>query len=654
MKLTIGIAAFCVVLVLAGAAGLVLLTDPKALGDQMVSRLEALTQRKVTLSTPPSIAWSLSPELEVQNLAVKAAATENDAISIGQVRAQLDLKEVVQGILNFDQLEVRDVVVNWNEDTRRLVRHLRTLSSASASGTELRLEGASITDVIVKLDDTGPVEQAHLKSAEYSRGRPTAIIAEIRVKGRDLSINGKVAPKPEKLQLDLQVVTNKTSATLSGSVVTLDPLSGVDLVVSASLNEDRVKGSLTGNDMQLRLANAVGLAAGHPFKGELSLQDLKSSPKMTGAIWIDSFVPAQGGSEGLVLPSTPVPVDIQLTIGKVGLRNWPLEGVSGTLALDGDQREFKNLRANLANGSVKGAVKLNGDAPDYRLEARLNANGLALAELPAFAPVHDDISGRIDALIDIRGTGATPKAWARSLSGSTRLVLDNGRAKAARLELLIGGVTTLLDTFAAGRGDWVDLNCAAADFSWMDGVGNSRLIVIDSEHASVVGEGSINIPNQQLALHVTPRPKSPTLNLALPVRIEGPLGKPNFSIDRGAAAKRVGGILASALVFPPALIATFADLGVEDAGCVGAYVLDGQDSASDFLTRSANVVEGTAKAVTETGKVVGSAVGEAGKAVADTAEQASKAAAETITEATKEVEKAAESLGKTIGKIFGN
>ena len=197
---------------------------------------------------------------------------------------------------NFDQLEVRDVVVNWNEDTRRLVQHLRTLSSGSASGTELRLEGASITDVIVKLDDTGPVEQAHLKSADYTRGRPTEIVAEIRVKGRDLSIDGKVAPKPEKLQLDLQVVTDKTSATLSGSVLTLDPLSGVDLVVSASLNEDRVKGSLTGDDMQLRLANAVGLAAGHPFKGELSLQNLKSSPKVTGAIWIDSFVPAQGGS----------------------------------------------------------------------------------------------------------------------------------------------------------------------------------------------------------------------------------------------------------------------------------------------------------------------------------------------------------------------
>lgn len=654
MKLTVGLVALGLVLALSSAAGIVLMTDPKALGDQMVSRLEALTQRKVTLSTPPSIAWSLSPELDIQDLAVQATDAKSDALAIGQVRARLDLREVIQGILNFDQLEVRDVVVNWNEDTRRLVRHLQTLSVANTSGTELRLEGASITDVMFKLHDTGPVEQVHLRSAVYVPGQPADIVGEIRVAGRALSLKGKVLRKPEKFQLDLQAATEQTSATLRGSVVTLDPLRGVDLVVSASLNDNRVKGSLSGDDTQLRFANAEGIAAGHPFKGELSLHNLRSTPKVTGALWIDSFAPANYGGKALDLPSAPVPVEVQLTIGKVELVNWPLEGVSATLALDGEQRELKNLRANLANGSVTGIAKLNGNTPDYRMEAQLSANGLALAELPAFAPVHDDVSGRVDALINISGTGAMPEAWARSLSGSTRVMLDNGRAKAARLELLIGGVTTLLNTFASGRGEWVDLNCAAADFVWVDGVGNSRLIVIDSEHASVVGEGSINIPTEKLALHVTPRPKSPTLNLALPVRIEGPFDKPNFSIDEGAAAKRVGGMLASALVFPPALIATFADLGVEDAGCVGAYVLDGQDSASDFLTRSANVVEGTAKVVAETGKVVGSAVGEVGKAVADTAEQASKAAAETITEATKEVEKAAESLGKTIGKIFGN
>ena len=143
-KLTVGIVAHGLVLALSSAAGIVLMTDPKALGDQMVSRLEALTQRKVTLSTPPSIAWSLSPELDIQDLAVQATDAKSDALAIGQVRARLDLREVIQGILNFDQLEVRDVVVNWTEDARRLVQHLRTLSSASASGTELRLEGASI------------------------------------------------------------------------------------------------------------------------------------------------------------------------------------------------------------------------------------------------------------------------------------------------------------------------------------------------------------------------------------------------------------------------------------------------------------------------------------------------------------------------------
>ena len=654
MKLTIGLVTLSLVLALAGAAGLVLMADPKALGDQMVSRLEALTQRKVTLSRPPSIAWSLSPELDIQNLAVQASDAASDAVTIGHVRTRLDLNEVVQGILNFDQLEVRDVVVNWNEDTQRLVQRLQTLAVANTPGTEFRLNRASITNVIVKLRDTEPVEQVHLKSATYIPGQPADIVGEIRVAGRTLSINGKVLPKPEKIQLDLQAVTEQTRATLRGSVVTLAPLRGVDLVVSASHNENRVKGSLSGDNTQLRFANAEGITAGHPFKGKFFLQNLLSTPKVTGALWIDSFTPVNYGGKALDLPSTPVPIEVQLTIGKVELVKWPLEGVTATLTLDGEQRELKNLRSNLASGSLIGTVKLNGNKPDYRMEARLSANDLALAELPAFAPVHDDVSGRIDALINVSGTGAVPEAWARSLSGSTRVMLDNGRAKAARLELLIGGVTTLLNTFASGRGEWVDLNCAAADFVWVDGVGSSRLVVIDSEHASVVGEGSINIPTEQLALHVTPRPKSPTLNLALPVRIEGSFAKPTFSIDEGAAAKRVGGMLASALVFPPALIATFTDLGVEDAGCVGAYVVDGQASASDFLTRSADVVEGTAKVVTETGKVVGSAVGEVGKAVADTAEQASKAAAETITEATKEVEKAAESLGKTIGKIFGN
>ena len=86
-----------------------------------------------------------------------------------------------------------------------------------------------------------------------------------------------------------------------------------------------------------------------------------------------------------------------------------------------------------------------------------------------------------------------------------------------------------------------------------------RLYPCDNEALRVLAD--------ELALLVKPHPKGITLNVAVPLRVTGPLRNPQYALDEAAAARRVGGVLAS-IVFPPALIAAFADIGYESSGCL--------------------------------------------------------------------------------------
>ena len=113
------------------------------------------------------------------------------------------------------------------------------------------------------------------------------------------------------------------------------------------------------------------------------------------------------------------------------------------------------------------------------------------------------------------------------------------------------------------------VNCALGSFDIKQGVATTGGLLLDTDVAAFVGKGTVNLGTEALDLIIDPQVKRMTLSAAVPVLIRGTFMKPEYSLDRKAAALRVGGLLGG-LVYPPALIIGLGELGTFGEGdCVG-------------------------------------------------------------------------------------
>ncbi len=136
-----------------------------------------------------------------------------------------------------------------------------------------------------------------------------------------------------------------------------------------------------------------------------------------------------------------------------------------------------------------------------------------------------------------------------------------------------GRISNLLDAIAGLNGGKVisllvggdkeiAVNCGGVAFSVKDGIGQSRLFVIDTEQTRIDGTGSFNLKEERFDITVVPKPKKPgILSLRTPVRLHGSFRHPDFELDKGKLMLRAGGAVALALVNPLAALLPLIETG---------------------------------------------------------------------------------------------
>ena len=155
------------------------------------------------------------------------------------------------------------------------------------------------------------------------------------------------------------------------------------------------------------------------------------------------------------------------------------------------------------------------------------------------------------------------------LNGQTSIVMGSGRMKSDALDTFIGGPTKFLTELVAGeRKEYTVINCTVSRIDVKNGLATNKALLFDTDFATIIGKGTINLATEGLDLTIDPQPKSATINTAVPVLIGGTLANPSYSVDKLAAARKVGGLL-GAFVFPPAVLLGLGELGTgEDNPCL--------------------------------------------------------------------------------------
>ena len=162
-----------------------------------------------------------------------------------------------------------------------------------------------------------------------------------------------------------------------------------------------------------------------------------------------------------------------------------------------------------------------------------------------------------------------------------------GRMKNTALDTFIGGPAKFLtELFVGKRSEYTVINCAVSQFDVKGGLATSTAMLFDTDYATISGAGTVNLASEAIKLDIDPRSKSATVSAAVPIEIHGTLGKPEFGVNKLAAARKIGGILGG-FVFPPALILGLAEAGTgEQTSCTGSGKQSDRKSASAPSTES--------------------------------------------------------------------
>jgi uncharacterized protein involved in outer membrane biogenesis len=203
---------------------------------------------------------------------------------------------------------------------------------------------------------------------------------------------------------------------------------------------------------------------------------------------------------------------------------------------------------------------------------------LSKARLEQLVPIRTGgaapLTGGLVGRAKLTGAGASVREAAAHADGQVLVVVPSGEIRAAFAELLGVNVVKGLGLLLAKDQSKTDLRCAVAHFQARNGVLTANRIVFDTEPVLGVGEGRIDLRNEQLDLRISGRPKRPQLiRVMAPVTVQGPIVQPKIGVETSNVVAQ-GGIAAAlgALVSPLAAVLPFVDLGEADDAACGALI----------------------------------------------------------------------------------
>lgn len=256
-------------------------------------------------------------------------------------------------------------------------------------------------------------------------------------------------------------------------------------------------------------------------------------------------------------------VDGNLTATVQALNNavLPIRNLQARLQLENGQLQLSSLQLAVAEGTLtaSGSIKSAG----FALKAK--AKKLDLPQLTRQLGVDaEELGGKVDFAFDLKAEGHSPAMLAGSLNGDVKVLLTDGHVRAGMHDYLVGGLSSVLGALFSKQSDTSKIHCAVAHMRFQQGVGKSILLAVDTEHSLLKGEGELNLREESLDFLVTPKPKGVTLNLGVPLTIQGPMRKPTVTPQALGAARKIGGLL-GIIFFPPAALLGLGELGAGES-----------------------------------------------------------------------------------------
>lgn len=603
--------------------------DVNAFKTEIAAAIEAETGRKIVFGGDIAISLGLTTVLTVNDvrLANVAGGSGPDMLQIAKASAEVAVLplwrgEIViqrlvlhgaeilvdidrQGRTNFDFASAGPASPKKGSDGERefllarigdvdirdakvTIRDARDGKTQRLSLRRLRLRDAS-TENLVRITATGLLDVGGETLPFDFRGRV----------GRIAALVSQDKPYPVDLRGTVDGVTVAAAGTIAdpfaftGLALRVDlsaddlipfaPLFGAGLPpvgpvhLAASLTGAAEKFSLGGLKLELGDSRVSGDLAVDLSGTRLNLEGRLAATWLDLTPWLISTTETPPDVAERVLNNEPIDFEalqdfdgkLSITAETVIASDLMFRDVALAFDLKNGRLRTGPVRARFDGRAFSGALTVNSRANPPEVSLKLTARDFDVGRILGRIFEDEFIHGTGGLDLAISGRGWSVAEIVGSSAGHARLLMDAGEVRTGSLGLLVGGISELLPGLGSGNGDWTAINCVAGDFDLRGGVATSRITLLDSEVLRLTGKGKIDLAHDTIDYYVVPSAKNPTLNLAVPFNLSGPLADPSIAPDELSLLRRLGGLV-GAVIFPPAALLSLGSLGSHDNPCLEA------------------------------------------------------------------------------------
>ncbi len=466
------------------------------------------------------------------------------------------------GLPLVDTMELVNVAVGWRDARAGGEMHsvlLRELRFSARTGERMSVSGALVHREQV-VGFTGEVDLPG-----GAGGGAVVANASVTLPGAVVKLAGGIADAGAGKGLDLSITGE------AEPVSALEELLGVDLPSLRLELAARVQGDLDG---EVRAAELKLKLGGSELSGTGAVDLSGARPRVTAELesarldlveaWPEAAregeAPASGAGAAPVAGERRVfsaeafeldglgalDADVGLRVARLvlpgpGGKPVEVEQVVLRLVLADRDLALRPFGFVLAGSHVAGDARVNGRVAPPAMVLDVAAQQADLGRLLALSGVALPVTAKADLVLALRGAGASPRALAGALEGTASLVVGQGVLKGDFVEHLgLGALRQAvpqLQRLAESK-----LNCAIARFDVAKGVATARLIAADAGDISLVGNGTVNLGTEAIALDLAPRLKLAvggiSAGVSVPVQVRGTLLEPSVTVVGGRVAPR--------------------------------------------------------------------------------------------------------------------
>ncbi|KAF1041436.1 MAG: hypothetical protein GAK35_03303 [Herbaspirillum frisingense] len=427
--------------------------------------------------------------------------------------------------------------------------------------------------------------------------QPYPLQASVKVGKTAIGVRGTLTKPAELAALDLRLSVS------GASMGNLYPLTGVLLPETPPFaTEGHLVGKIDAAHSEWSYEEFTGKVGGSDINGSLFYNTSGPRPRLDGALTsnvlrFDDLAPLIGADSNeekaqrgaterqpsdKVLPVKPFSTDawgaldanVKLT-GKriIKQQDLPINDLQAHLILKDKVLTLDPLNFGVAGGNLTSTIRLNGQDKQMKSEMKLSARRLKIQKLYPQLDASRTSFGEINGDARLSATGNSIAAMLGSANGEVKTLVNQGAISKFLLEAAGLNVGNVVISKLFGDKE-VKLNCLAGDLPVNNGVMTVKTLLLDTEDALIVVDGSIDMKQEKLDLNVHPKSKGlRIISLRSPLYVSGTFKNPDVGVNKGVLALRAGGAVALGLLAPVTAILPLINVdGEQKADC--ANLLD--------------------------------------------------------------------------------